>query len=132
MQINNINIPENEKNSLEYLRKWISKYTGIYYSEDKKEILYSRLVQLCLKNNFLDLNDVVNKLNSDLFDSISLTIAQAVSTTHTYFYREVEVLNYFSEKIIDKNDVNEKIRLWSAASSSGQEVYTIAILLAEK
>jgi len=127
-----VKIPETEQVPLEYLRQSISKYTGIYYSEQKKDILYIRLLQLCLKNNIKDLSEMVKHLENGSFDNLIIKIAQAVSTTYTYFYREPEVLNYFKDNILDHFPLSEKIRIWSAASSSGQEAYTLSILISEK
>ncbi len=64
------------------------------------------------------------------------SLVDALSTNHTHFFREVEHLNYLRDHILPEFMPQvvlerEPFRLWSAASSSGEEPYTIAIVLAE-
>jgi chemotaxis protein methyltransferase CheR len=127
-----INVPEHDQVPLEKLRQCIIRYTGIYYSEQKKDILYIRLLQLCMKKNIKDLSMLLQKLQTEDFHEMILNIAQTVSTTYTYFFREPEVLGYFKDKILDYFPINDKIRIWSAATSSGEEAYTISMIILEK
>jgi chemotaxis protein methyltransferase CheR len=58
-------------------------------------------------------------------------VACAVSTNHSYFFREEKVVQFLKEQILPTLPAEGKWRLWSAASASGEEAYTLAIILAE-
>jgi chemotaxis protein methyltransferase CheR len=62
---------------------------------------------------------------------VQLAIMHAASTNHTFFFREKEVLSFFHKKVLPVLAQRSEIRLWSAACSTGDEVYTLAILIAE-
>lgn len=125
-------IPSHEQKALDFLKYWIEQHTGIVYKNHAKAILYSRLGQLCRELNLQDLNELQHLLNNGQMPNLSLKIAQSVSTNHTHFFREPEILEYFAEQIVPELVTNENIRIWSAASSSGEEAFTIAMYLAEK
>ena len=56
----------------------------------------------------------------------------AASTNHTYFFREPEVLETFVDRILPEFASRSTIKIWSAAASTGDEAYSLAILIAEK
>jgi chemotaxis protein methyltransferase CheR len=62
---------------------------------------------------------------------VQLAIMHAASTNHTFFFREKEVLGYFRTQLLPILAHRSEIRIWSAACSTGDEVYTLAILIAE-
>lgn len=121
-----------EEQSLETIRLWIHHKTGMYYPEQKKEFLYGRLQQLCRQTGVTGLEELNRHLQRQDSQDLLLDLACAVSTNHTYFFREEESLTYFKKKIIPTLPAQGKWRLWSAASSTGDEAYTLAIILAEE
>jgi len=130
MQANTV--PERDLAALRALKDWIETHTGIYYRHESQYILYCRLIQLCLKLNFKGLEALLQELRSGQNPQLSLSIAQYVSTTHTHFFREPESLDYFEQHILPEIRQNGQVRIWSTASSSGEEAYSLAICLAEK
>jgi chemotaxis protein methyltransferase CheR len=58
-------------------------------------------------------------------------VAREVSTNHSYFFREEKVLRFFRNRILPTLPAEDRWRFWSAACASGEEVYTLAIILAE-
>lgn len=120
-----------EEQSLEFIRTWIHYKTGMYYPEQKKDFLNERLQRLCRQTGLTGLEELNQHLQKQDSEDLLLDLACAVSTNHTYFFREEETLAYFQEKIIPSLPAGEKWRIWSAASSTGDEAYTLAIILAE-
>ena len=120
------------------LRDFIYEKTGIYVPDNKKYFLENRLSRILKEKNFRGFDDYLYFLKysanrhdfSKLFDS--------VTTNETFFFREpqqFEVLaNNLLPQIIKENTQmgRKDIKFWSAASSTGEEAYTLAMILLEK
>lgn len=114
---------------LDLLRAWVRTHFGIQYSEDQRPIFASRIESVCLQLG----RDAVSLLAAlHAGDrAAAMRLAEAVSTNHTYFLREAEVLEVFAQEILPSL-AKPDARVWSAAASSGDEAYTLAILAAER
>jgi chemotaxis protein methyltransferase CheR len=124
-------IPRAEQPHLEYLRQWIFDHTGLHFSEKKHTNLYRRLHTLCWKLNVPSLEELARQLRDQVSPHLAVEVACAVSTNHTFFYREAEVLQQVPQMILPRLPVEGQWRIWSAAAASGDEAYTLAILFAE-
>ena len=60
------------------------------------------------------------------------TMVDLLTTNETYFFREEKHFEFLSESILSKHPAGVGFSVWSAASSSGEEVYTLAMVLAER
>ncbi len=116
----------------ESIRQWIYLNTGLNFPERKHLLLYPRLKKLCWHLGIADLKELDQHLHLRDMPGLPVEVARAVSTNHTYFLREPEVLQFFQEQITETLPPTEKWRIWSAAAASGEEAYSVAILLAEK
>jgi chemotaxis protein methyltransferase CheR len=117
------------------LRDYIYEKSGIYISDTKKYLIENRLVRILQERNlssfedylkFIKINNNGNELNR-LFD--------AVTTNETYFYRENEQLTVFINDVMPKILGQKKssvVKIWSAACSTGEEPYTLSLMLLEK
>lgn len=118
------------------LRDYIYNKSGIYIADKKKYLIENRLSRILREkrlNNFEDYLKII-KVSSN---GTELTrLFDAVTTNETYFFREPQQLDVFVDTVIPKilttKKAGQKIRVWSAACSSGEEPYTISIMLAEK
>ena len=117
------------------LRDAIYRRTGIWFTDASKYLLHKRLSPRARELNFESLQKYYYFLQYDPraeaeFDEIY----DLVTTNETYFFREPAQLNAFADEIIpdilSRKSV-AKIRIWSAGCSSGEEPYSIAILLQE-
>jgi chemotaxis protein methyltransferase CheR len=117
------------------IRDIIYKHSGIFIPDTKKYLIENRLTSILKEKkldnyeNYLDLLKVSPNGNelSRLFD--------AITTNETYFFREAEQLSACVESGIAsmmRNGKRPRIRIWSAACSTGEEPYTIAMMLMEK
>lgn len=120
-----------EKRYFESIRQWIYDHTGLYYPERKYALLYHRLTKLCRRLAIPGLKELDLHLEKKDFPGLAREVACAVSTNHTYFFREEKVIQFFREQILTTLPVDTPWRFWSAASSSGEEAYTVAIILVE-
>ncbi len=124
-------VPEQDLASLASIRKWIFEHTGLHFSERKQLVLYRRLQSLCWRLSIPNLEEMDRRLHGSESTQLAMEVACAVSTNHTFFFREPEVLSVFQKTILPQLPAKDRWRIWSAASSSGEEAYTLAILIAE-
>ncbi|MFC7703593.1 CheR family methyltransferase [Plastorhodobacter daqingensis] len=110
---------------------WLSHSCGIHYPEHKHEILRQRLVPVLREFEFETLEQLARGLRGGQLQALELAVMDAASTNHTYFFREPQVLEHFRQIIVPQLPAQGEIRIWSAAASSGDEAFTIAMILAE-
>lgn len=118
------------------LRETIYKRSGLFFSDSSKYLLQKRLSPRARELNFDSFQKYYYFLQYDPraepeFDHIF----DLVTTNETYFFREPAQLDAFIEEIVPElmaRTPKRKIRIWSAGCSSGEEPYTIAMLLAER
>ena len=116
----------------------VARLLGLHFPENRLKDM-ERLVLLAAKelNIGEDVYSVNNWLKAQYIpDSQLLVLSEQLRVGETYFFREETALKLFSEvivpQIIGQRNCNEKhIRIWSAGCSSGEEAYTIAMLLHE-
>lgn len=117
------------------LRDEIYKRTGMWFNESSKYLLQKRLSPRAKELNFDSFQKYFYFLQYDpRSDAEFDQIYDLVTTNETYFFREPAQLAAFTEEIIpevlSKKPVR-KVRIWSAGCSSGEEPYSLAILLQE-
>lgn len=132
LETNELPLNQEDVTYFHSVRHWIYNHTGLYYPERKYSTLYHRLRKLCRELNIPNLKVLDKHLKEGDLPSLSVQVACAVSTNHTYFFREEETMNFFREQILPNLPADEQWRIWSAASSSGDEAYSLALILAEK
>jgi len=124
--------------SFERWRQFIYKSCGIYFQDNKKYLLESRLLK---RLNTLKLNsyeEYYDYLNAGSRRTIEMQeLYEAITINETYFFRNQPQQDALIQKIIPEliqakyNSPFKKIRIWSAASSSGEEAYSIAMVIKE-
>lgn len=126
-----IKITDEEFNLLANL---IKKYSGINLSYEKKTLIVGRLSNIVRTKNLNTFKEYYEILKNDNDGKELSLLIDKITTNHTYFMRESEHFNYLSNTVlpnIKKNITNKDLRLWCAASSSGEEPYTLAMILAD-
>jgi len=119
-------------------RKLIYENCGIYFQDNKKYLLESRLLKRVIYlglDNYEEYFDYMNFYQNKVKEITYLY--DAITINETFFFRnqpqlDALVTNILPELISDKIKTGKKkIRIWSAASSSGEEAYSIAISINE-
>ena len=117
------------------LRDEIYKRSGMYFGDSSKYLLQKRLSPRARELNFDSFQKYFYFLQYDPRAAAEFDqIFDLVTTNETYFFREPAQLSAFSEEIVPEilaRKSVKKIRIWSAGCSSGEEPYSIAILLQE-
>ncbi len=113
----------------------IKEYCGLYYDISKKYLLENRLSPRLKALNFNKFTEYYYFLKYDPkraneFDAIT----DILTTNETYFFRETGQIKVLTDEIIPARQKEnlKNLRIWSAASSSGEEAYTIVMELLEK
>jgi len=117
------------------LRDAIYKRTGMWFADNSKYLLQKRLSPRARELNFDSFQKYFYFLQYDpRSDTEFDQIYDLVTTNETYFFREPAQLTAFIEEIVPDiltRKPVKKIRIWSAGCSSGEEPYSIAMLLQE-
>ena len=121
-----------EEASLNRIKGWLHERSGIFYEDRKKDLLINRLRRVCERHDCKDLLELEQRLITSGISEIQSAVMHAATTNHTYFFREPQVLDYFSRNILHTLPAGEKLRIWNAAASTGDETYTLGIIMAEK
>jgi len=118
------------------LARLAHEYAGIALSESKRNLVYSRLsrrLRTLGMNSFRDYCEFLAENAAEIENFIN-----SISTNHTKFFREAHHFEHFRAHVAapfahqGRAAVRERLRVWSAGCSSGEEPYTIAIVLAQE
>jgi len=112
------------------LRAIIHKNTGITIGDNRKKMLMGRLRGRLREIDTIDFKSYFARLASDAGEMQELI--NRVTTNKTYCYRTPRVWQHFSETAVTEFHAKKEkraMRIWSAAASSGEEPYTIGVLL---
>ncbi len=119
------------------IRDFIRDYCGIYFDDDSRYLLEKRLSRRLRNHQFSNFRDYFRYLLYDKNRDEELSaIIDILTVNETYFFREQNQLKAFSEEILQEikgnNKDKKRLRIWSAGCSTGEEPYTIAMLILEK
>jgi len=115
------------------LRDHIKQKYGINLSNEKKSLVYSRLRSTVMELGLSSFSQYYDQMIADKSGKIVNEFINRISTNHTFFMREKDHFDYFSRVVLPEVEKSSRncVRLWCAASSSGEEPYTLQILMKE-
>jgi chemotaxis protein methyltransferase CheR len=109
----------------------IYNIAGISLSQAKKPLVSGRLAKRLRERQLANYGDYFKLLSSGHEpDEIQMAV-DLLTTNETYFFREPKHFDFLRQNILPLHKKGRSFRVWSAASSSGQEPYTIAMVLAD-
>lgn len=120
------------KSTVEQVSKIVSQMAGIQLGPRQFSMVENRLRTRMLRLEIESFSEYLTYLKQNQEDE-SLALVSLMTTHHTYFFREFShfeyLLNKSLDKIVEKSKArgDKKIRIWSAASSRGQEAYSLAM-----
>ena len=110
---------------------------GISLSDQKKSLVVSRLQKILRQRGYQNFKQYYDTLVADKTDQAISELANQITTNHTFFFREVDHFDFFSQTILPEitrqhsATKSNDLRIWCAAASSGEEPYTIIITMLE-
>jgi chemotaxis protein methyltransferase CheR len=118
----------------EYLRKLLKERSGLDLSSDKQYLVESRLVPLARKAGLSSIGELVAKVRTGA-DALTSEVVEAMTTNETFFFRDKIPFDHLRETIlpalVQARASRRALRIWCAASSTGQEPYSIAMCVKE-
>jgi chemotaxis protein methyltransferase CheR len=116
----------------EFLRKLLKERSGLDLSSDKQYLVESRLIPLARKAGLPGLPELVQKMKSGS-EALTSDVVEAMTTNETFFFRDKIPFDHLRDtilpSILQARAGRRAMRIWCAASSTGQEPYSIAMCL---
>lgn len=117
----------------EFYRDILQKHSGIFLSPDKEYLLTTRITPLCKTLGFETLEAYTQHLRRESRPQDIGTVVEAMTTNETSFFRDGKPFQYLRNDILpalhEWRKDRRRLRIWSAASSTGQEAYSIAMTI---
>ena len=116
------------------IRQLASEFTGISLSEQKKEMVYSRLARRLRALDISEFSDYISYLRAHEREELG-NFVNSITTNLTSFFRENHHFEYLSSTVFPElaaqHKVDKRIRGWSAGCSTGEEPYSVAMTMLE-
>ncbi|QCU90426.1 CheR family methyltransferase [Thiomicrorhabdus sediminis] len=123
-----------QEKDFQRIKNIVYDFAGIDLNDSKKNLVYNRLskrIRFLNLSSFSSYIDYVDKMGEDEF----VHLINAITTNLTFFFRENHHFEYLGNKVIPellkKNAGRKRIRIWSAGCSTGEEPYSIAVVIKE-
>src|ERR1700722_18072830 len=116
------------------LRALVRKHTGISLSDAKRELVYGRLSRRLRALGLRSFSDYRELLTSDEQGQELVEFCNAITTNLTSFFRESHHFDYLRDQVLKPlaaRGAHQRLRIWSAGCSTGEEPYSIAITVRE-
>ena len=117
----------------DWLRKLLKERSGLTLSAEKQYLLESRLLPVVRRNGLANLAELVTRLKSATTSPLAIAVIEAMTTNETYFFRDKIPFDHLRETVIPSliaaRGREKRIRIWCTAASSGQEPFSIAMVL---
>lgn len=114
----------------------VHKRSGLVLTEEKVYLLESRLVPLARRRGLDSLEDLASEVRRHQDERLLSEITEAMTTNETFFFRDNKPFENFREsvlpKLLEARAGQKSLRILNAACSTGQEPYSIAMLLSEQ
>jgi chemotaxis protein methyltransferase CheR len=118
-----------------YLAQMVRNHSAIVLDETKAYVVESRLTPLLYSEGVRDIDELAYRLRDDRFMPLRRKVLDAMTNNETWFFRDLypfEALkNAVLPEIMRRADAPKSLSVWSAACSSGQEIYSVAMLIRE-
>jgi chemotaxis protein methyltransferase CheR len=110
--------------------------SGLALGEDKRYLLESRLMPLARRRGLEGLGALASALRQPTSRDLEREVVEAMTTNESFFFRDGYPFDSFRTcilpRLLQARAARRRIRIWSAACSSGQEPYSLAMLLADE
>ena len=120
----------------DFLCKLLRDRSGLVVTRDKAYLLESRLLPIARKHGLKSLDELAAVVRARPIGDLVREIVEAMTTNESSFFRDIKPFDQFKSFVLPTlmkaRAQRRQIRIWSAACSSGQEPYTLAMMFAEQ
>jgi chemotaxis protein methyltransferase CheR len=121
-----------QQNEYDQFRLFLEQQCGIVLGENKQYLVKSRLAPLMSRFNVESLSELVSKTLGVHERQLRAAVVDAMTTNETLWFRDQYPFELLKTRLFPEfKTLNRPLKIWSAASSSGQEPYSIAMSVAE-
>ncbi|HRK70970.1 MAG TPA: protein-glutamate O-methyltransferase [Micropepsaceae bacterium] len=114
----------------------VKQRSGLALTEDKMYLVESRLMPVAQRHGLGDLARLVQRVRTPGADAVIADVVEAMTTNETFFFRDKTPFDHFEKVIlpslIPARAAQKSLRIWCAAASTGQEPYSLAMIIKEK
>lgn len=118
------------------LCRLLKERSGLVLTRDKAYLLESRLLPVARRRSMKSLDDLVAALRGRPDGELVRDVVEAMTTNESFFFRDIKPFDQFRDfilpQLVKTRAARRSIRIWSAACSSGQEPYSLAMILTEQ
>jgi chemotaxis protein methyltransferase CheR len=119
----------------EFLRGFLKARSGLALALEKRYLVESRLGPVCRRYNFASLNELIGRLKMASDREMERSVVEAMTTNETFFFRDRVPFDIFQKELLPRylpaRAAAKRLRIWCAAASTGQEPYSLAMILNE-
>jgi chemotaxis protein methyltransferase CheR len=119
----------------DYFRKLLRERSGLVLSADKQYLVESRLLPLARRAGMSGLSELVQKLKGPNAEAQIVEVVEAMTTNESFFFRDKIPFENFRDTILPAlmmaRSAQRRLRIWCAATATGQEPYSLAMTLKE-
>ena len=123
-------------NDFEYIAQLLYQRSGLVITQEKAYLLESRLNPVARKWDLDGIDALIGALRSKKEEKLIVDVTEAMTTNESFFFRDSRPFDQFKDIVLphmlEARAARKQIRIWSAACSSGQEPYTLAMILKEE
>lgn len=117
----------------DFLRSFLKERSGLILSNDKQYLIESRLLPVARQEGLDSISALVAKLKTPLGRTAGEKVVEAMTTNESFFFRDKTPFDHFSNVMLphmmDARTSQRKIRIWCAAASTGQEPYSLSMII---
>jgi chemotaxis protein methyltransferase CheR len=121
--------------AFETLATLLKSKSGLVIGTDKLYLLETRLGSIVKREQLADMNALADRLRRPGSDALARDVVEAMTTNESFFFRDEKPFTNFRTqalpRLVAARPPGSTLRIWSAAASSGQEAYSLAMILAE-
>src|SRR5580704_14571626 len=119
----------------DYIRTLLLARSGLVLEPGKEYLIESRLEPLALQQGFSSLCHLIEWLRNNPFGPLHRQVVEAMATSETMFFRDVRPFDVLRTivlpDLVKQREGERAVNVWCAACSSGQEPYSVAMLIRE-
>ncbi len=120
---------------VEFLSGFLKDKSGLVLTAEKTYLLENRLQPLVRSHDLESIDQLVDLLRTGGKAGLDKEIVEAMTTNESFFFRDIKPFDIFRDEVLPKlikaRESKKSMRIWSAAASTGQEPYSLAMLLKE-
>jgi len=119
----------------DYVRKYVREQAAIVLEPGKEYLVESRLLTLSRKESLGSVDELMVRLRADPKGALHRKVVDAMTTNETSFFRDIHPFDalrkWILPEVIERRAAERKLSLWCGAASTGQEPYSVLMLIAE-